>query len=148
MRNNFRKKFLPSTHYCLTTMTRHFILGYWPFFDQCVPLQGCDQVVDTTALVRSCVQSAVGMLRDQVESGFRSTQRVEILLTLLSDNDELKGTNNLILVFYFCLRWFHCSWCYLTLFRWISANCEEASSLIAVDSWWQRLLVHQKQLGH
>ncbi|XP_042247797.1 E3 ubiquitin-protein ligase rnf213-alpha [Thunnus maccoyii] len=52
---------------------------------------GWDNVLDTTALVRSCVQSAVGMLRDQVESGFRSTQRVEILLTLLSDNDEMKG---------------------------------------------------------
>ncbi|XP_070779019.1 E3 ubiquitin-protein ligase rnf213-alpha [Enoplosus armatus] len=52
---------------------------------------GMDNAVDTTALVRSCVQSAVGMLRDQVESGFRSTRRVEILLTLLSDNDSLKG---------------------------------------------------------
>ncbi|XP_037333444.2 E3 ubiquitin-protein ligase rnf213-alpha isoform X2 [Pungitius pungitius] len=48
-------------------------------------------IVDTTALVRSCVQSAVGLLRDQVESGLRSTQRVEILLTLLSDDDEVKG---------------------------------------------------------
>lgn len=64
-------------------------------FDLCVVLlQGCDNAVDTTALVRSCVQSAVGMLRDQVESGLRSTQRVEILLTLLSDNDEIKSTNN------------------------------------------------------
>ncbi|XP_035510465.1 E3 ubiquitin-protein ligase rnf213-alpha [Morone saxatilis] len=52
---------------------------------------GGDNAVDTTALVRSCVQSAVGMLRDQVESGRRSTQRVEILLTLLNDNDEIKG---------------------------------------------------------
>nr|XP_046270196.1 E3 ubiquitin-protein ligase rnf213-alpha isoform X2 [Scatophagus argus] len=52
---------------------------------------GLDNVVDTTALVRSCVQSAVGMLRDQVESGFRSTQRVEILLTLLNDSDEIKS---------------------------------------------------------
>ncbi|XP_034396196.1 E3 ubiquitin-protein ligase rnf213-alpha isoform X2 [Cyclopterus lumpus] len=52
---------------------------------------GCDNVVDTTALVRSCVQSAVGMLRDQVESGLRSTQRVEILLSLLSDGDEVKA---------------------------------------------------------
>lgn len=73
-------------------------------FDQCVILQGCDNVVDTTALVRSCVQSAVGMLRDQVESGFRSTQRVEILLTLLSDDDEVKGTNrNFFLVFFLLL---------------------------------------------
>ncbi|XP_054463285.1 E3 ubiquitin-protein ligase rnf213-alpha [Anoplopoma fimbria] len=52
---------------------------------------GSCNVVDTTALVRSCVQSAVGMLRDQVESGLRSTRRVEILLTLLSDSDEVKA---------------------------------------------------------
>ncbi|XP_029997116.1 E3 ubiquitin-protein ligase rnf213-alpha-like isoform X2 [Sphaeramia orbicularis] len=50
-----------------------------------------DNVLDTTVLVRSCVQNAVGMLRDQVESGFRGTRRVEILLTLLNDNDEVKG---------------------------------------------------------
>ncbi|XP_028266969.1 E3 ubiquitin-protein ligase rnf213-alpha-like isoform X1 [Parambassis ranga] len=50
-----------------------------------------DSAVNTTALLRSCVQRAVGMLRDHVESGFRSTQRVEILLTLLSDTDEIKG---------------------------------------------------------
>ena len=53
--------------------------------------QGWESVVDTTALVRSCVQSAVGMLRDQVEGGSRSTRRVEILLTLLSDNEEIRG---------------------------------------------------------
>ncbi|XP_040012185.1 E3 ubiquitin-protein ligase rnf213-alpha isoform X2 [Xiphias gladius] len=51
----------------------------------------CDSVLDTTALLRSCVQSAVGMLRDQVENGLRSTQRVEILLTLLNDNEAIKG---------------------------------------------------------
>ncbi|CAL8274226.1 unnamed protein product [Lota lota] len=52
---------------------------------------GWDYVLDTTALVRSCVQSAVGMLRDQVENGYRSTKRVEILLTLLNDNDDFRG---------------------------------------------------------
>uniref|UniRef100_A0A672GQ29 RING-type E3 ubiquitin transferase n=1 Tax=Salarias fasciatus TaxID=181472 RepID=A0A672GQ29_SALFA len=52
-----------------------------------------DSVVDTTALLRSCVQSAVSMLRDNVESGSRSTERVEILLALLSEEDEMKGTN-------------------------------------------------------
>lgn len=62
-------------------------------------LQGLDDVLDTTALLRSCVQSAVGMLRDQVESGLRSTRRVEILLTLLSDNDNIIGTN---------IYFFHC----------------------------------------
>ncbi|XP_029944697.1 E3 ubiquitin-protein ligase rnf213-alpha-like isoform X2 [Salarias fasciatus] len=50
-----------------------------------------DSVVDTTALLRSCVQSAVSMLRDNVESGSRSTERVEILLALLSEEDEMKG---------------------------------------------------------
>lgn len=52
------------------------------------------QAVDTTALVRSSVQSAVGMLRDQGDSGLRSAQRVEILLTLLCDHDEIKGDAN------------------------------------------------------
>ncbi|XP_045076975.1 E3 ubiquitin-protein ligase rnf213-alpha-like isoform X2 [Coregonus clupeaformis] len=49
------------------------------------------RVVDTTALVRSCVQNAVGMLRDQLEGGVRSTRRVEILLTLLTDNQEIRA---------------------------------------------------------
>ncbi|CAL8303834.1 unnamed protein product [Merluccius merluccius] len=53
---------------------------------------GWDCILDTTALVRSCVQSAVGMLRDQVESSYRSTRRVEILLTLLNDNEDFRGT--------------------------------------------------------
>ncbi|XP_059932798.1 E3 ubiquitin-protein ligase rnf213-alpha-like isoform X3 [Gadus macrocephalus] len=52
---------------------------------------GWDFVLDTTALLRSCVQSAVGMLRDQVENGYRSTKRVEILLTLLNDNADFRG---------------------------------------------------------
>uniref|UniRef100_A0A3P8YEE8 RING-type E3 ubiquitin transferase n=1 Tax=Esox lucius TaxID=8010 RepID=A0A3P8YEE8_ESOLU len=51
----------------------------------------CGSVIDTTALVRSCVQSAVSMLKDQMESGVRSTRRVEILLTLLTDNEEIKA---------------------------------------------------------
>ncbi|RXN17930.1 E3 ubiquitin-protein ligase RNF213-alpha-like protein [Labeo rohita] len=50
---------------------------------------GWENVLDTILLVRSCVQSAVGMLRDQAEAGTRSTKRVEILLTLLADNDTL-----------------------------------------------------------
>ncbi|XP_029014016.1 E3 ubiquitin-protein ligase rnf213-alpha isoform X2 [Betta splendens] len=44
-------------------------------------------VLDTTALLQSCVHSAVSMLRDQVESGPRSTQRIELLLKLLSDEE-------------------------------------------------------------
>ncbi|XP_077886537.1 E3 ubiquitin-protein ligase RNF213-like isoform X3 [Ictidomys tridecemlineatus] len=41
------------------------------------------QVLDTTRLLRSCVQSAVGMLRDQ-ESCPRNMRRVTILLSLLN----------------------------------------------------------------
>ncbi|XP_035253680.1 E3 ubiquitin-protein ligase rnf213-alpha-like isoform X6 [Anguilla anguilla] len=52
---------------------------------------GWEAVLDTTALVRSCVQSAVRMLKDQGEGGARSTRRVEILLTLLADSEELKA---------------------------------------------------------
>lgn len=59
----------------------------------CVLLQDWGNALDTTALLQSCVHSAVGMLRDQVESGRRSTQRVELLLVLLSDSDGIKGTN-------------------------------------------------------
>ena len=77
-------------------MSCYFGLLVLPAFNHCFLLQGWENAVDTTALVRSCVQSAVGMLRDQVEGG-RSTRRVEILLTLLSDNDEVKGTNNTFL---------------------------------------------------
>ncbi|CAO2646302.1 E3 ubiquitin-protein ligase RNF213 [Lemmus lemmus] len=50
---------------------------------------GCDvhNLVDTTRLLRSCVQSAVGMLRDQNESCARSTRRVTILLGLLNEDN-------------------------------------------------------------
>ncbi|CAK6972178.1 E3 ubiquitin-protein ligase rnf213-alpha-like isoform X5 [Scomber scombrus] len=41
-------------------------------------------------LLRSCVQSAVGMLRDATDSGELSTKRVENLLTLL-DESETQG---------------------------------------------------------
>ncbi|MEQ2259185.1 hypothetical protein XENORESO_008130 [Xenotaenia resolanae] len=47
-------------------------------------------VFDTTDLVRSCVQTAVGMLRDVVDSGELSTRRVENLLTLLEDSAFVK----------------------------------------------------------
>lgn len=67
-----------------------------------VPLQCHELAVDTTTLVRSCVQSAVGMLRDQVESGLRSAQRVEILLTLLCDHDDLKGGPDATRTLSFC----------------------------------------------
>lgn len=38
-----------------------------------------------------------------MESASRSTQRVELLLTLLSENDEINGTNSNIFVFFFLL---------------------------------------------
>uniref|UniRef100_A0A452ISC9 RING-type E3 ubiquitin transferase n=1 Tax=Gopherus agassizii TaxID=38772 RepID=A0A452ISC9_9SAUR len=47
-------------------------------------IPGKTQVLDTTTLLRSCVQSAVGMLRDQSEVSCRSTKRIEILLGFLS----------------------------------------------------------------
>ncbi|XP_059403390.1 E3 ubiquitin-protein ligase rnf213-alpha-like [Carassius carassius] len=51
---------------------------------------GWENVLDTNVLVRSCVQSAVGMLRDQTETGTRSAKRIEILLMLLDDNETLQ----------------------------------------------------------
>ncbi|XP_074870414.1 E3 ubiquitin-protein ligase RNF213 isoform X2 [Carettochelys insculpta] len=50
------------------------------------------QVLDTTTLMRSCVQSAVGMLRDQNEGSCRSTKRIEVLLGFLSNEDDLKAS--------------------------------------------------------
>nr|XP_034361931.1 E3 ubiquitin-protein ligase RNF213 [Arvicanthis niloticus] len=50
----------------------------------CLP--PCSQVLDTTRLVRSCVQGAVGMLRDQNESCARNMRRVTILLDLLNED--------------------------------------------------------------
>ncbi|XP_041861895.1 E3 ubiquitin-protein ligase rnf213-alpha-like [Melanotaenia boesemani] len=43
---------------------------------------------DTADLVRSCVQTAVGMLRDAADGGELSTRRVENLLTLLDENQS------------------------------------------------------------
>lgn len=48
------------------------------------------QIVDTTSLLQSCVQGAVGMLRDQ-EGRPRGMRRVEILLGLLNEDDTEKG---------------------------------------------------------
>ncbi|KAH0629366.1 hypothetical protein JD844_011399 [Phrynosoma platyrhinos] len=50
------------------------------------------ETLDITVLLRSCVQSAVGMLRDQNESASRSTKRIQILLSLLSKEDALKAS--------------------------------------------------------
>ncbi|GAA6104753.1 E3 ubiquitin-protein ligase rnf213-alpha-like isoform X4 [Tachysurus ichikawai] len=51
-----------------------------------------DKVFDTTALLRSCIQGSVGMLRDVEDEGSLSTRRVDILLTLLDNSDKLKVT--------------------------------------------------------
>ncbi|XP_050829286.1 E3 ubiquitin-protein ligase RNF213-like isoform X2 [Serinus canaria] len=50
------------------------------------------EILDTTVLLRTCVQSAVGMLRDQNEDLSRSRRRIEILLGLFSREDELKAS--------------------------------------------------------
>ncbi|XP_006869704.1 PREDICTED: E3 ubiquitin-protein ligase RNF213 [Chrysochloris asiatica] len=49
-------------------------------------------ILDTTRLLSSCVQSAVGMLRDQNECFSRNMRRVEILLSLLSEDDEFRAS--------------------------------------------------------
>uniref|UniRef100_A0A673VMB2 E3 ubiquitin-protein ligase RNF213 n=1 Tax=Suricata suricatta TaxID=37032 RepID=A0A673VMB2_SURSU len=48
------------------------------------------EIVDTTSLLRSCIQSAVGMLRDQ-DGRQRGMRRVEILLSLLDADDQFKA---------------------------------------------------------
>ncbi|XP_062362182.1 E3 ubiquitin-protein ligase RNF213 [Cinclus cinclus] len=50
------------------------------------------EILDTTVLLRTCVQSAVGMLRDQNEDLSRSRRRIEILLSFFSSEDELKAS--------------------------------------------------------
>lgn len=54
-------------------------------------LSGQTQILDTSSLLRSCVQSAVGMLRDQHERCQRNVRRVELLLGLLTEEDDCKG---------------------------------------------------------
>lgn len=58
--------------------------------ESCFPCQ-CSQVLDTTRLVRSCVQGAVGMLRDQNESCARNMRRVTLLLGLLNEDNTRNG---------------------------------------------------------
>ncbi|KAM6403591.1 E3 ubiquitin-protein ligase RNF213-like [Rhynochetos jubatus] len=50
------------------------------------------EILDTTVLLRTCVQSAVGMLRDQNEDFSRSRKRIKILLGLLSKEGDLKAS--------------------------------------------------------
>ncbi|KAG8507497.1 LOW QUALITY PROTEIN: E3 ubiquitin-protein ligase RNF213 [Galemys pyrenaicus] len=53
------------------------------------PGQGKRQVLDTTSLLRSCIQGAVGLLRDQREGAQRSVRRVELLLGLLNEDSPV-----------------------------------------------------------
>ncbi|XP_073901038.1 E3 ubiquitin-protein ligase RNF213 isoform X4 [Castor canadensis] len=50
------------------------------------------QVLDTTRLLRSCVQSAVGILRDQNEDCTRNMRRVSILLGLLNEDNACNAS--------------------------------------------------------
>ncbi|KAK4812085.1 hypothetical protein QYF61_026917 [Mycteria americana] len=50
------------------------------------------EILDTTVLLRTCVQSAVGMLRDQNGDLGRSRKRIKILLRFLSKEDDLKAS--------------------------------------------------------
>ncbi|XP_075132003.1 LOW QUALITY PROTEIN: E3 ubiquitin-protein ligase RNF213-like [Leptodactylus fuscus] len=50
-----------------------------------------EKVLDTTTLIRSCVQNAIGLLRDEGIST-AATRRVEILIQLLSSESELNGS--------------------------------------------------------
>lgn len=49
------------------------------------------QILDTTSLLRSCIQGAVGKLRDQNAGFERSMQRVSILLSLLDTDSTHTG---------------------------------------------------------
>ncbi|CAN0131544.1 unnamed protein product [Rangifer tarandus platyrhynchus] len=53
---------------------------------------GGTQILDTTGLLKSCIQGAVGMLRDQNEDCQRSVRRVSILLSLLDEDGEYTAT--------------------------------------------------------
>ncbi|XP_066446475.1 E3 ubiquitin-protein ligase RNF213-like [Eleutherodactylus coqui] len=58
-----------------------------------VHVMGTDQeMLDTTTLIRSCVQNAIGLLRDEESINSRSTRRIEILINLLSAENELNGS--------------------------------------------------------
>ncbi|KAM8945658.1 LOW QUALITY PROTEIN: E3 ubiquitin-protein ligase RNF213 [Pelodytes ibericus] len=50
-----------------------------------------EDILDTTILIRNCVQNAIGMLRDDESIASRSTRRVEILIHLLSRPDQIQG---------------------------------------------------------
>ncbi|XP_047563764.1 E3 ubiquitin-protein ligase RNF213 isoform X1 [Lutra lutra] len=53
--------------------------------------RGRSEILDTTSLLQSCIQGAVGMLRDPQEGRPRGMRRVEILLQLLNEDDVEKA---------------------------------------------------------
>ncbi|XP_077330450.1 E3 ubiquitin-protein ligase RNF213-like isoform X3 [Lithobates pipiens] len=55
------------------------------------PKTNCKNILDTTTLIRSCIQNAIGLLRDDKTVASRSTKRIEILIKLLSTEDQIKG---------------------------------------------------------
>ncbi|XP_075066136.1 E3 ubiquitin-protein ligase RNF213 [Mixophyes fleayi] len=57
-----------------------------------VSLPRSEEMLDTTILIRSCVQNAIGLLRDDEHVDSRSTRRIDILINLLSTKDQIKAS--------------------------------------------------------
>ncbi|XP_072256671.1 E3 ubiquitin-protein ligase RNF213 [Pyxicephalus adspersus] len=51
-----------------------------------------EDMLDTTILIRSCVQNAIGLLRDDENVESRSTRRIEILISLLSTENLINSS--------------------------------------------------------
>ncbi|XP_053562489.1 E3 ubiquitin-protein ligase RNF213 [Bombina bombina] len=51
-----------------------------------------EDVLDTTILIRSCIQNAVGLLRDEENLQSRSTRRIEILINMLITDNDIKAS--------------------------------------------------------
>ncbi|KAM9311530.1 E3 ubiquitin-protein ligase RNF213 [Gastrophryne carolinensis] len=49
-----------------------------------------DDMLDTTMLIRSCIQNAIGLLRDDDNVESRSTKRIEILINILTTENDIK----------------------------------------------------------
>ncbi|XP_018410444.1 PREDICTED: E3 ubiquitin-protein ligase RNF213-like [Nanorana parkeri] len=56
------------------------------------PLPRPEDMLDTTILIRSCIQNAIGLLRDEENIESRSTRRIEILISLMSTEDQIKSS--------------------------------------------------------
>ncbi|XP_068089245.1 E3 ubiquitin-protein ligase RNF213-like [Hyperolius riggenbachi] len=55
-----------------------------------VPPSRPENILDTTILIRSCIQNALALLRDEEDLQSRSTKRIEILLNLLSTKEPIQ----------------------------------------------------------